>query len=158
MTLLLAACLVGVVGAPAAVAQAPSTDPEAGTPAGTIYEIPLDDGRADAAPGSKPGAADPDGGDRSPLRSENNLGSSSIVPGAATGERSDDTPGKGPSGGRPVTGGDDAPTERDAKSAPALRPAAAAAPSLSRAVLLIVLSVVLAAGLGLAAHRAARRR
>ena len=160
MTLLLATCVAGAAAAPTAVAQAPD-DPEAGSPSGTIYEIPLDDGRADAAPGSRAGAADPDGGDRSPLRSENNFGSSSVVPGAGGGTgvagQDDSTPGKGPAGGRPQTGRGAAPTEADAKAGAALRPASASAPSLSRAVLLVALSVVLAAGLGLAAHRAARR-
>ena len=72
-----------------AVAQEP-TDPEAGSPAGVIYEIPIDTARLDAAPrgrggdagrgrGSRPGT---DRGLRSPIRSENNFGTSSQIPGA----------------------------------------------------------------------------
>lgn len=75
-----------------ASAQTPSSDPAADTPAGTIYKLPLDDARSDAAPrrpasggslnkGSGSGSGDTTSSARSPLRSENGFGSSSIVPG-----------------------------------------------------------------------------
>lgn len=84
-----------VAGAPAAVAQAqtaPPSDPSADSPAGVIYQLPLDTARQDAAP--RPGSSGSDGrgggtatptgtgGPLSAIRSENNFGSSSVVPGA----------------------------------------------------------------------------
>ena len=99
------------MGAQNAVAIKQRTDPQAGSPAGVIYQIPLDTGRRDAAPvlhvgshGSGPGGgsgtgagntgasgnstataeAPPGGGtpsDPSSIHSENGFGSSSAVPG-----------------------------------------------------------------------------
>jgi len=67
-------------------------DPPTGSPAGSVYVLPLEQGRSDAAP--KSGS---EGGDRGSLyRSENNFGSSSRIPGF---------PGSGPGGGGPVGGG-----------------------------------------------------
>jgi hypothetical protein len=64
-----------------------STDPSAGSPAGTVYELPVDKGRTDAAPGRKGDGGG--GGDESGTadggslyRSENNFGTSARVPGA----------------------------------------------------------------------------
>lgn len=75
-------------------------DPEAGSPSEGIYELPLEKGREDAAPGSGGttapggGGGEGEGGGTSPgseggeeesssnYRSENNFGSSSQVPGA----------------------------------------------------------------------------
>lgn len=87
-------------GASAQDSEAPASDPEADSPSGTVYELPLDRGRKDAAPrkrprrnaakrpvvGSRRGPAptrtgDGGGGTDSPIRSENNFGSSSQVPG-----------------------------------------------------------------------------
>src|SRR5436190_23908293 len=70
-----------------------STDPQAASPSGQIYEIPLDTARGDAAPhrsssgqhgnsgagGGSGGGSGTSGG--SSIRSENNFGSSSQVPG-----------------------------------------------------------------------------
>jgi hypothetical protein len=82
------ATLALTLGAPAAaLAQDPgANDPSAGTPAGTIYQIPLDTARHDAAPRPKGGSSTSGGG--SPLRSENDFGSSSQVPGAGSGSGS----------------------------------------------------------------------
>jgi hypothetical protein len=83
-------------------AQTPSSpsDPPAGSPSGSIYQLPLEEGRQDAAPkgsggtappGAPPGGGGNDGGgsgsagsEEAPslYRSENNFGSSSEVPGA----------------------------------------------------------------------------
>jgi hypothetical protein len=78
------------------MAQTP-IDPPAESPAGTVYELPVDKGRSDAAPGGKGG----DGGAQSgPLgngslyRSENNFGTSAQVPGAPRSLRQDE-PGEG---------------------------------------------------------------
>lgn len=56
------------------------TDPGAGSPAGQVYELPLERGRSDAAPAPRDGGA-PDRSEGSVYRSENNFGSSSQVPG-----------------------------------------------------------------------------
>jgi hypothetical protein len=101
---------LGLIALPAgASAQSLPSDPEAGSPSGAIYEIPVERARKDAAPrggGSQPqqdttgsGVA-PDSGSGSPpasgeasgasdgetsIRSENNFGTSSRVPGAGDG-------------------------------------------------------------------------
>jgi hypothetical protein len=78
-------------------AQAASTDPAAGSPAGTIYQLPLDNARLDAAPpqtahespaqaapGSSGGTTGPSSrAPTSALRSENGFGSSGTVPGTS---------------------------------------------------------------------------
>jgi hypothetical protein len=78
-------------------AQAASTDPAAGSPAGTIYQLPLDGARLDAAPPqtahesparAAPGSSGATTGPSSKaptsaLRSENGFGSSSTVPGTS---------------------------------------------------------------------------
>ncbi len=93
---LLALVVAAVLPVSVANAQAASIDPAGDTPAGAIYKLPLDDARADAAPKrvpvkragtSKGSAAAKSSGASAPrtsaLRSENNFGSSSIVPGTA---------------------------------------------------------------------------
>jgi hypothetical protein len=81
-------------------------DPPAGSPSGGIYQLPLEKGRADAAPkdsGNAGSPAEAGAGEDEPsyYRSENNFGSSSEVPGA-------------PSGGGSSPGGSDAPKAADA--------------------------------------------
>lgn len=70
-------------------------DPPTGSPAGAVYQLPLEQGRSDAAPkgnggtgaqaGGKPSdSGDGEAGESSSLyRSENNFGSSSQIPGVA---------------------------------------------------------------------------
>ena len=74
------ALMLSVQTAAAAGHHAVQTDPSAGSPAGVIYQIPLDNARRDAAPvlhvGSQGGSGDP-----SSIHSENGFGSSSHVPG-----------------------------------------------------------------------------
>jgi hypothetical protein len=77
------------------------SDPVAGSPGAAVYQLPLEKGRADAAPQGDGGLAFPGGGsggpeDESFYRSENNFGSSSQVPGAGAETSS--------SGGSPSTG------------------------------------------------------
>lgn len=81
----------------APTAYAASGDPPAGSPSGAVYELPLQQGRADAAPkggggtGSGGNAGGRETGESGSLyRTENNFGSSSQVPGA---------PGSGGGGG-----------------------------------------------------------
>src|SRR5688572_11487376 len=77
-------------------APAQSDDPSSGSPSGTIYRLPVDAGRRDAAP--RPDG-DPSGGGipGSTFRSDNNFGTSSVVPG--------DPSGKGDGGGDGSGGG-----------------------------------------------------
>jgi hypothetical protein len=90
-------------------------DPPSGSPAGAVYELPLERGRADGAPkgggGTAAGGGDSvgataDGGgaaageDGSLYRTENNFGSSSEVPGLAAAGG-----GGGPGGGSGGPGG-----------------------------------------------------
>src|SRR5690349_17266241 len=91
---------IAVATADHARAQEPgSNDPQAGSPAGTIYQIPLDTARRDAAPRTRGGGPDP-----SPLRSENDFGSSAVVPGT-TGGGSGSAGGGATSGGSAASGG-----------------------------------------------------
>lgn len=89
----------------AAAAQNPSVDPDAGSPSGTIYQLPLDGARGDAAPKRAPKKKVPapvqtdDGGAKRPapsaIRSENGFGSSTNVPGTATDQSSGSREGAG---------------------------------------------------------------
>ncbi|MGH2945013.1 MAG: hypothetical protein ACRDPC_01875 [Solirubrobacteraceae bacterium] len=173
--------LVALAAAPvAAQAQDPGAhDPEADSPSGVIYEIPLDTARRDAAPRGRGGGSSPGPGDPvSSIRSENNFGSSSTVPGvaagdtAAQGEPGGDSPGgrgqrddrdDGPgatggsrSGGGGGSGGVDAADVE--RLIPATTQPTATAPSGSRSFLLLALGVIVAAGIALAARRATRSR
>lgn len=106
----------------AAAAYGAPGDPERGSPSEGIYELPLEKGREDAAPGSggttapEGGGGGESGGKTSPgsegggeeepssnYRSENNFGSSSEVPGAGDTPVSSD--GAGVGAGRGGDGG-----------------------------------------------------
>ena len=120
----------------AAAAYGAAGDPEAGSPSGGVYELPLEKGRADAAPGGSGGTTAPEegGGDAeggtgggegesgeagsggegeepgtSYYRSENNFGSSSHVPGTDGGAGDAGAAGGagGGSGGSGSAGGGD---------------------------------------------------
>lgn len=114
------------------------TDPSAGSPAGSVYELPVDGGRQDAAPrggdgGSSTTAGLPDEG--SLYRSENNFGTSSQVPG--------DSPGGGAGTGT-------------TSEAPALKTASTAdvgEPSEAGGIALVVLLAAGGVGIGLLSRR-----
>ena len=174
--------LVALVPA-ASPAVAQTGDPAAGSPSGVIYEIPLDNARLDAAPRRRGGNGGGSGGDGSgdgqgtagsesqggtvsPIRSENGFGSSSTVPGAAgiaakkaasgndaraSGTGGDGTGAQGSGGSSGNTAAGSAEGIRDAGSA-------SITPSRSRAYVLLLLALVLAAGLGIAGRYVARRR
>ena len=82
---------------PTAFAQTLPSDPEPDSPSGVMYELPLDSGRGDAAPragGGTGGSDDAASGGQAAaerkatsIRSENNFGSSSVVPGAEPSDR-----------------------------------------------------------------------
>ena len=185
------------VGASAQETQQPS-DPEADSPSGVVYELPFDRARRDAAPrrgernGRRRGGADRDGGrgdggaggqtdggsggggpapGREPtsIRSENNFGSSSEVPGldddadlAASGSEGRDG-GNGfrrqrgsstGAGGTPSTGG-----QTRAGGSPLHDPTTASTGGPSDATIISLLSLILivGGGLGVMAARARRR-
>jgi len=164
---------LAVIGACAAIGNAPSafaqtpapSDPSPDSPAGAIYEIPLDTGRDDAAPprraltgrarhgdgGAARGGVSsatsgrgftvptaPDGPSR--VHSENGFGSSSVVPGVGGDAASAGVPGTDPTS--------------------ALRPASivpkTAAPSETAAYLLIGLAVAVGLLFGVGAGRMRR--
>jgi hypothetical protein len=167
-------------------AGAQSGDPEAGSPSGVIYEIPLDNARRDAAPTHKGGSSssggksgggvagqDDGGGVRtsqgtiSPIHSDNGFGSSSVVPGvvAAVGNAAKGG-GKGGSGkaasGKSGSGKAGAKTPVVSSPAESLGPPKSATvtstPSKSRAYWLLALALAVAAGIGVAGRYVARRR
>jgi len=179
----LAVLVAALIAAPAQVAsaQAPPTDPDAATPAGSIYQLPLDQARVDAAPkrnaagATSPGtrASSGSGGSQtganqaSALRSENGFGSSSVVPGAEPRDRTAGS-GAGPSrearsakasSGSAVGGASDA-TARDGgvpvtgSSAPDTK--ASAAPSSTRVYLLLALVLAVGIAGGMATRVRAR--
>jgi hypothetical protein len=77
-------------------------DPPSGSPAGAVYELPLQQGRADGAPKGPGGGAGGGSGQSeagSTYRTENNFGSSSHVPGVAGGGAGNSGGGAGGSGG-----------------------------------------------------------
>lgn len=182
---LIAACLTAALASGTASAQDPGNDPAGGSPSGTVYEIPLDRGRDDAAPrgGYSPStrrAAGSGGG--SAIRSDNGFGTSSTVPGAVTEPMpAADGPTAGPSResrDRPVrskrsskrrqAGGDGLDRLRAEHSAAEGRTARGTAaaglaagsgsPSLVRAILLLALGIAVAVALGVVARRSAHRR
>ncbi len=79
------ALMVGIQAPVAAGSGAVQTDPRANSPAGVIYQIPLDNGRRNAAPVLPVGSRASVGtsGDPSSIHSENGFGSSSHVPGVS---------------------------------------------------------------------------
>jgi hypothetical protein len=103
-----------------ASAQSLPSDPDAGSPAGKVYELPVDRARKDAAP--RQGSSQPDDGGSTEssgdtgqadpsIRSENNFGTSSSVPGverrdrAAGSERAKDRVGRAVEGVGQIAGG-----------------------------------------------------
>jgi hypothetical protein len=152
-------------------AQAPrANDPDAGSPSGVIYAIPLDAARSDAAPrqgGSTRGL--------SPIHSENGFGSSSQVPGVEAAATAAAGSGGGPASespaqrnagdgavagsrarGVPAVGGENAGRTAEAPAERLSQSTGHGSPSSIRAFLLLALGVVVPAGLGVAARRSTR--
>jgi cobalamin biosynthesis Mg chelatase CobN len=168
-------CLAAVMAATAQAQDPAPNDPEADSPSGTVYEIPLDSARKDAAPRRTPDAPAPTPEpttDPSSIHSENGFGSSSTVPGAdeaaadAERERSERDRKRMRDDARSAQARararDEAQSsgERRRAAGPESRPASRASvgPSSSRSFLLVALAVLVAVGLGVAARRAARGR
>jgi hypothetical protein len=169
--------LGALVLVPAAGAQTPgANDPAPSSPPGVIYEIPLEQGRHDAAPrppsshrerggtgtqGSPSGTVQPAQTPRSSIRSDNGFGSSTTVPGATA------TPQSKPRSTSGSRKGNSASTK--ARRTATATPTSAAdqerrivantsslGPSTSRAMLVLALAVLVAVGLGIGARRASR--
>ncbi len=177
----LAATLLAIAGIAPGVAHAQATDPDADSPSGVIYEIPLESARDDAAPrGGGTGGSQAGNGDggtpassvpaatqdtESSIHSENGFGSSSEVPGAsaeASGKQgngsSEDEAGAGAGADASAAGGAAGAGNGDSAGEDAIRTANVSSPSTGRALLLIVLAVAAAAGLGFAGRQSLRKR
>src|SRR5215211_8606139 len=80
LSLLIAGCLAAAFLVPASAGGQSSSDPEATSPSGTIYQIPLDTARRQAAPRRSPAGGGGGGGEAkssqggSNYRSENGFG------------------------------------------------------------------------------------
>jgi hypothetical protein len=166
----LGVAVAGIAACPgAAYAQAPGgNDPAAGSPAGAMYQIPLQGAREDASPAGPSGAV-------STVRSEHGFSSSSAVPADPAGAPADPADNSGApadpgdnagapadpadNSGAPADPGDRAAGRARPADAPTIAVSAARAPvepSHARSYLLLALGVVVAVALGAAARRAAR--
>jgi hypothetical protein len=166
-------------GAPA---QSVPSDPEADSPSGVVYELPVDRARKDAAPkrrsspgggesesgGGSTGGGSGDGGSSGEgaaageselsIRSENNFGTSSNVPGA-------DAKARARRGERDGRGASDVPGEEDAggpiedlgRLAPSSAAGASEGPSDGVVFLLLGALVAVGTGIGVVAGRRAAR-
>jgi len=151
-------------------------DPEAGSPSGSVYELPLESARSDAAPGgggtTAPAPASPDSGagggstaegeggeggeGSSYYRSENNFGSSSEVPGTA---KADNDPSGGGGGGAAGGGSGGGAASSDLTAQNTSAPVDTGNTSVGRNLALLAAIAALAAGLGaLAMRRRSRTR
>jgi hypothetical protein len=159
-------------------AYAAPGDPPSGSPAGSVYQLPLEQGRSDAAPkgsgGTAAGGSDSSkegggasegstaaGGEEagSTYRSENNFGSSSRVPGApsagtgAAGAKGSAGGGGGKAGGEAAAGG--AGTNA---GAPATETAGTGNTSVPASVVLLGAIALLAIAAGILTRRFSGRR
>jgi hypothetical protein len=160
-----------------ATAQSAPSDPEADSPSGVVYELPVDRARKDAAPkrrsspgggGNESGGGSPgggNGGDGSSggsggegaaageselsIRSENNFGTSSKVPGTQRARGAD----------RDVTGEEDAggPIDDLGRLAPSSAASASEGPSDGVVFLLLGALVAVGTGIGVVVGRRAMR-
>lgn len=172
LCLLLLGCLLH-----AGAAYGAPGDPEAGSPSGSVYELPLDSARSDAAPGgggtTAPAPASPDSGagggstaegeggeggeGTSYYRSENNFGSSSEVPGTAKADNGPSGDGGGGGGAGGGSGGGAASSDLTAQNTSA--PVDTGNTSVAGTLALLAAIAALAAGLGaLAMRRRSRTR
>lgn len=150
-------------------AQGLPSDPEADSPSGVVYEIPVEKGRRDAAPRER---VAPDEGGRvageseTSIRSENNFGTSSEVPGVGegsdggSGTSSGSEGGSGGGSGGSGSGGSDlgsSSVEGVARGAAGSTAASADGPSEGVVYSLLVVLIAVGAAIGLfAGHRAHR--
>lgn len=117
----------------AAVAQeAPRTDPEVGSPAETVYGIPLEEARRDAAPSVVPDAT---------VRSDTGVGSSARVPG----RRDDGRPGRE---GDPERAAERRRERRSMEARAATRIAGEPSPVATATMLVLLVAIAAAGGVG----------
>jgi hypothetical protein len=136
----------------AAQSSLPS-DPEADSPSGVIYEIPLERARKDAAP-RQPGGGASGEDEETSIRSENNFGSSSEVPGVAdaeTGEADVAAEGEDGSGGGGSNGDDNgrsgkAREDNDGAAEDVARVASASSDGPSEAIVFPLLALLILGG------------
>jgi hypothetical protein len=182
-------CVVLIAMPAGATAQSRPSDPEADSPSGVVYELPVDRARKDAAPrrgssrqdggeDTNSGAGSPGGGssgngssgsgtdgtglvagsNETSIRSENNFGTSSQVPGAeARGGRGDGARRGAGSGGSGAGEGAGGAVDGLGELAPSS--AAGAAEGPSDGVVFLLLAALLGVGglIGVAAGRRAAR-
>jgi hypothetical protein len=146
-------------------AQDLPSDPEADSPSGVVYEIPVEKGRRDAAPREQ--VAPDDGGrardeSETSIRSDNNFGTSSEVPGVGEGADGDsgESGGTGGGSGGDGSGGSDSGSgsvESAARDAAGSTAASADGPSEGVVYPLLAVLIAVGAAIGLfAGHRAHR--
>jgi hypothetical protein len=151
----IAIATVGLMLLPASAA-AQTADPSIGTPQANQYEIPVQAGRHDAAPPKDQGSA----GAGSLYRSNNNFGSSSVVPGGPGGGGGGPAGGAGAGGGAAgVAAGAAAGGAGVAAVAPSnnQNPLDTGSPSTSAAYTTLPLIIILGIVIGIAAVRMRRR-
>jgi hypothetical protein len=152
--LLLVGFFASLLAAGTAHAQVVSGDPNPGSPPRAVYELPLDVARKDAAPrakgsGKKSGKS---GSSSSGFRSENNFGSSAIVPGDPRGGGGGDAA-AGAGAAAAGAAGAAAAGADDSGLAPAATSLDTGDPSESSAFLLLGLILVVGVLLGLPSAR-----
>lgn len=157
------AAAFALTAAPAAVAQTTQErDPAGSTPPGTVYELPVETGRADAAPR---GAGKRKPGDSAIRGEDGGYGTSPRVPGATAAPEPRDpaapsTQEQGRDEGAPPSPGEQADEPADATtppSEPAPTPVASATAensvSPTGTIVLLALAALAALGLGIAGRR-----
>jgi hypothetical protein len=160
ITSLLSLIFAVAPGAVAAQSGAVPSDPDANSPSGVVYELPLDQARKDAAPrktaGAKHAARDP-ARSQIAIRSENNFGSSSRVPGVSGHKRRHS--GAAAASGGSGSGGSGGDGKAAGLAAHAASPASASGPSDGVVVPLVICLLAVGAAIGVfAGHRTLRRR
>jgi hypothetical protein len=167
---------------PATAYSAPG-DPPSGSPAGAVYQLPLEQGRSDAAPKGNGGTgADAGGSDTgeggsgggasgggnggggaaqgessSLYRSENNFGSSSQVPGATAAGKSGGSAGAGEAGGSGGGGSASGGSAAKAGNAASAETTDTGNTSVPASIVLLGTIALLAAGVGVLSRRFAHR-
>ena len=142
-------------------AAAQTADPAPGTPQGNQYEIPVQAGRHDAAPPKSQGKSG--GGGSNLYRSDNNFGTSSVVPGDPGGGTGGGTGGGaaggggGGGGGGGVAGAAGAAAGTAGAAAAAANPLDTGSPSTGAAFTTLPLLIALGIVIGIAGVKMRRR-
>jgi hypothetical protein len=140
-------------------AAAQTADPAPGTPQGNQYQIPVQAGRHDAAPPKSQGKS---GGGSNLYRSDNNFGTSSVVPGDPGGGTGGGTGGGaagggGAGGGSGVSGAAGAAAGAAGAAVAAANPLDTGSPSTGAAFTTLPLLIALGIVIGIAGVKMRRR-